>query len=199
MNKLMSWSVAAVAVAGLVGVGLVHADNPPGTPGPSQAAASESRLNDEQLSALIKGLGYTEKTSKSSDGKVTYHSLDFTVVNFRYIIDISLQEQGTAVYFSSPLKRIGEPEKVPAEKLFALLSKNDDITPMFFSYDASGKQLYLNYQIDNRDLTSARMMTALDRLKHVLSSTAPLWDTSKWPGGPQPAATQDAKSQTTSK
>jgi hypothetical protein len=195
MKNLMTWSMAAVmTAASVIGIGMARGDDAPVAGGPAQLPAPEIRMNDEQLSALLKGLGYTENTSKSSDGKLTYHSLNSMVVNFRYIIDISLQDAGATVYFSCPLKKIGEPEKVPADKLLALLSKNDDMAPMAFSYDASRKQMFLNYQIENHDLTPARMQGELDKVKHVLNSTYALWDTSKWPGGPQPAApVQDAK------
>jgi hypothetical protein len=183
MKALTTWSLAAVLA--LTSAGLARADDAAGP------------VDDEQLSALIKGLGYTEKTSTSIDGKITYHSLNLVVVNFRYVIDISLQHDGKTVYFSCPLKKVGEPEKVPAEKYLALLAKNDDMAPMFFSYSAERRQMFLNYETDNGGLTTARMQETLDKLKHLLSSTFALWDTSKWPGGPQPQPAPKASAVTT--
>lgn len=179
MKSFLAWSLAAVAVPVLALALPARGAQP--------SATAETRLTDEGLLKLLKGLGYEPTVTKSADGSITYHRIDKTVGNFRYIMDVSLQEKGRYIAFSCPLKRVGEPEKVPADKLWAVLSKNDEIQPMAFSYAASMKQFFLNLQIDNDGVTPARMQNQLDQLRHTLQSTSTVWDTSRWPGGPQPA------------
>jgi hypothetical protein len=189
MKSLMAWSLAAALVpAAFMGAGQANAAEPESAKPDAVKPAEDGRLSDEALLSMLKGLGYNPTVSKSADGKITFYRLDKTVANFRYIIDVSLQEGGKTVAFSCPLKRVGEPEKVPAEKLWAMLSKNDEIYPMFFSFEKSRKQFFLNHQIDNRDLTAERLGEVLDAVKHQVNATASVWDTTNWPGGPQPAA-----------
>jgi hypothetical protein len=186
---------AALLTATLALAGLAHAADPaPAKAEPKateQVKKTDGVLTNEALEKMLTDMGYEPKASKSEDGKRTWYNLTIEQDNFTFVLDLSLADG--KLWFSCPLRKVAEPEKVPAEKLWKLLEENDTIYPGSFSYYAQRKQFFYNLAVENRDLTPAKVRSELDRAMGVMRRTYPDWDTSKWPGGPEPARAQEEK------
>ena len=76
------------------------------------------------------------------------NSLDFTIT-----FDLSSAKDATVLWIYSALYDIPADKPAPSSALLALLAKNDEIGPIFFSYNADNKLLYLNAPTANVDIT----------------------------------------------
>jgi hypothetical protein len=168
-----SLALSLALACGLASAGLARADAP-GVPEPG-------KLTVASLEKMLTDLGYDFKKSTSTDGKRTYFGLVVKQDNFTFVIDLSLDEQGSKLWFSCPLRTMEHPEKVKSERLWKLLEENDAIMPMSFSYDRSNSRFYLNLAVDNRGLTAKVLREELDRAMGVIRRTYAIWDSYQWP------------------
>jgi hypothetical protein len=168
--------LAGLVVAGCLTGGIGAQDRPlaqePGG-GPARTAAGQV-LNDSSLDALLRNLGYDPEVTKSASGKRIYYRLVTVEDAFRFVVDISLDQSCSRLWFSAPLPEVAV-DKVPPSRLVKLLEANDDITPASFSYDKARQRFYLNLAVDNRDITAAIVRKELTSLLRVIERTAPLW------------------------
>src|SRR5262249_6769548 len=100
------------------------------------------------------------------------NSLNFTIT-------AELSSDGSTLWIYAGLYELPA-GKVPSEPLLALLTKNDDIGPQFFSYSAASKLLYLNAPAAAGDVTPSVMRLRLKKFINTLDATKNLWDTEKW-------------------
>jgi ABC-type multidrug transport system ATPase subunit len=64
--------------------------------------------------------------------------------------------------------------------LLALLAKNDEIGPVFFSYNADNKLLYLNAPTANVDITPVVLRQKIKNFVTRMDSTYSLWNVKAW-------------------
>jgi hypothetical protein len=64
--------------------------------------------------------------------------------------------------------------------LLALLAKNDEIGPIFFSYNTDNKLLYLNAPTANVDITPAVLRQKIKTFITRMDSTYSLWNVKTW-------------------
>jgi hypothetical protein len=180
---------AALLAAALALAGVAQAADPVPAKGEAKAAEEVKKadgvLTNETLEKMLLDMGYEPKVSRSADGSRTWYDLTVKQDTFTFVIDLSLADG--RLWFSCPLKKVADPDKVPAEKLWKLLQENDTVYPGSFSYYAQRKQFFYNLAVENRDLTPTRLRAELDRVMGVLRRTYTEWDTSTWPGGPESA------------
>lgn len=147
-------------------------------------------LNDASLEATLRSMGYDPKISKSSNGKRTFYRLHLEEDKFRFVFDLSLDTERERIWFSGPLSTVTDRDRVATERLWKLLESNDDISPVFFSYDNNNKRVYLNLVIDNRDMTATILRKEISRFMRVTERTYPLWkdmQPAPAPSNPPPA------------
>jgi hypothetical protein len=175
MTSSRSIGLFAVVVACgcLVPSGQVRSDDGPAKA--AQAAGTENGLTDASLEAMLRGMGYDPKITKSSSGKRTYYRLILSEDTFNFVFDMSLDVERTRVSFSAPLPVVNDKDGVAAERLWKLLEVNDDILPASFSYDKGNKRLYLNMAIDNRGITTAVLRKEITQFTRLIERTCPHW------------------------
>src|SRR4051812_22235926 len=96
--------------ATLAALGGARADEP--------KKAEAGRLTVEALGQMLDDLGYEYKVSKTEDGKRTFYGLVIKQDTFTYVVDLSLDPAGQRVWFSCPLRKVPEQDRVKAERLW---------------------------------------------------------------------------------
>lgn len=177
IRKVAPLAAAVLILCSAVGAGRAQ-DKP---------AAGAGRLTDASLEAMLKNLGHTPTATKSESGKRTYYRLDLSEDSFTFVVDLSLDPEGARLWFSAPLVKVPERDRVALDRLWKLLESNDDILPASFSYDASRQRFYLNLTVDNRDITPAVLRKELSTFTRTIEKTYPLWKEV------QPPSSQDGK------
>jgi hypothetical protein len=143
---------------------------------PAKAAGA---LTDDSLKTMLDNLGYTVEVS----GDKAPHRYKFKESlndgSLSFTITVLLSSDSTILWIYTALYELptGKPASGP---LLALLAKNDDIGPQFFSYSTDTKFFYLNAPGANVDMTPKVLHQRLANLISTLSKTRDLWDTDKW-------------------
>ena len=143
------------------------------------APAKAAPLTDDALKTMLENLGYTVDVTgdKAPHRYKIKESLPDNSLNFT--ITAELSSDGSTLWIYAGLYELPK-GKVPGDPLRALLSKNDDIGPQFFSYSDGNKLFYLNAPASANDVTPSVMRTRLKNFVGTLNKTRDLWDTDKW-------------------
>lgn len=126
------------------------------------------------LAASLKGLGLA---TTSQEG---YQQLRVEEQGFAYVVDLRFSDSGEWLVCMAHLAPIPDLSKVPAAPLLALLTTNDNLLGMSFSYNRAAAQIMLNDSIPGKGLTPAVLLTHLQRLRGTILQTQELWNTTKW-------------------
>jgi hypothetical protein len=144
--------------------------------------AQAAPLTDDTLKAMLENLGYTVTVTGDKaprhfkvDESAPINSLDFTIT-----FDLSSAKDATVLWIYAGLYEIPAGKPAPSSALLALLAKNDEIGPIFFSYNADNKLLYLNAPTANVDITPAVLRQKIKNFITKLDSTYSLWNVPKW-------------------
>ena len=78
------------------------------------------------------------------------------------------------------LYEIPADKPAPSSALLALLAKNDEIGPIFFSYSTDNKLLYLNAPTANVDITPGVLRQKIKNFITKMDSTYSLWNVANW-------------------
>jgi len=145
---------------------------------PAQAAP----LTDDALKAMLENLGYTVTVTGDKaprhfkvDESAPVNSLDFSIT-----FDLSSAKDATVLWIYAGLYEIPEGKPAPSSALLALLAKNDEIGPIFFSYNTDNKLLYLNAPTANVDITPAVLRQKIKTFIARMDSTYSLWNVKTW-------------------
>jgi hypothetical protein len=100
------------------------------------AAAKAAPLTDDTLKAMLENLGYSVTVTGDKpprhfkvDESAPVNGLDFTIT-----FDLSSDKDATTLWIYASLYEIPADKPAPSSALLALLAKNDEIGPIFFSY-----------------------------------------------------------------
>ena len=144
--------------------------------------AQAAPLTDDTLKAMLENLGYTVTVTGDKaprhfkvDESAPINSLDFTIT-----FDLSSAKDATVLWIYAGLYEIPAGKPAPSSALLALLAKNDEIGPIFFSYNADNKLLYLNAPTANVDITPAVLRQKIKTFITRMDSTYSLWNVKTW-------------------
>jgi hypothetical protein len=147
--------------------------------GAQQAKATP--LTDDTLKSMLENLGYSVEVSGDKPPKdFKIHesapdgSLDYTIT-----FELSAGT-GSTLWIFAGLYSIPTDKPPPSSALLALLAKNDEIGPVFFSYSTHNKLLYLNAPTPNVDITPQILRQKIKNFVSNMASTYPLWNVKDW-------------------
>jgi hypothetical protein len=143
---------------------------------PVQAAP----LTGETLTTMLENLGYTVEEGGTKDAKTFKFKETLADNSLTFTITMDFSSDKTMLWMYTGLYSVPEGKTAPGSALLALLAKNDDIGPEFFSYSESNKLFYLNYPAPNTDVTPAILRQRLKAFLANLGATRDLWDPEKW-------------------
>jgi hypothetical protein len=143
-------------------------------------SAQAAQLTDETLKTMLENLGYTVEEGGTRDAKTLKFKESLADNSLTFTITMDFSSDKTMVWIYTGLYSVPEGKTAPSSALLALLAKNDDIGPEFFSYSVSNKLLYLNYPAPNTDVTPAVLRRRLKSFLADLDETRDLWDPEKW-------------------
>src|SRR5690348_2608253 len=146
------------------------------------APAKAAPLTEDTLKAMLENLGYTVTVTGD---KVPHHfkideSAPINDLTFTITFDLSSAKDATVLWIYAGLYEIPADKPAPSSALLALLAKNDEIGPTFFSYSTDNKLLYLNAPTGNVDITPAVLRLKIKNFITKLDSTYSLWNVPKW-------------------
>src|SRR4029079_914159 len=146
------------------------------------AVAKAAPLTDDTLKAMLENLGYQVTVTGDKpprhfkvDESATIKSIDFTIT-----FDLSSEKDATTLWIYAALYEIPADKPAPSSALLALLAKNDEIGPTFFSYATSNKLLYLNAPTANVDITPVVLRQKINNFIGKMDSTYSLWNVKEW-------------------
>jgi GGDEF domain-containing protein len=140
----------------------------------SATLVARGKLTHESLKSMLVSLGCEPVETKADDGSPIF-SCFIRRDGLRHLIKIQLSTDGTLLWFSSPLQVLEEPENVSSVCLLRLLQANDEIGPMFFSYNPNNKRLYLCAGVANETPIGASFRKEFDSFSSAVEQTLPLW------------------------
>jgi hypothetical protein len=143
-------------------------------------SAKAAPLTDDGLKAMLDNLGYT--VTVSGDKAPHRYKIEESGTNLDYTmtIELSADKDNAVLWIYAGLYTVPDDKPAPSAALLALLAKNDEIGPVFFSYSASNKFLYLNAPTANIDMTPAVLRQKIRNFVSKLDSTYSLWNVKDW-------------------
>ena len=145
--------------------------------GAQQAKAAP--LTDDGLKAMLENLGY--QVTVSGDKAPHRYKIGESGSNLDYTVTLELSgDPSTVLWIYAGLYEVPSDKPVPSAALLALLAKNDNIGPMFFSYATSNKLLYLNAPTANVDITAVILRQKIRNFVQKMDSTYSLWNVKDW-------------------
>jgi hypothetical protein len=140
-------------------------------------AAKAAPLTDDTLKAMLENLGYsvTVTGDKAPRHFKVQESAPVSSLDFTITFDLSSAKDATMLWIYSALYEIPADKPASSNALLALLAKNDEIGPIFFSYNTDNKLLYLNAPTANADITPVVLRQKIKNFIGKMDSTYSLW------------------------
>ena len=146
------------------------------------AVAKAAPLTDDTLKAMLENLGY--QVTVTGDKPPRHFKVDesapINTIDFTITFDLSSEKDATTLWIYAALYEIPADKPAPSSALLALLAKNDEIGPIFFSYNADNKLLYLNAPTANVDITPVVLRQKIRNFITKMDSTYSLWNVKEW-------------------
>jgi hypothetical protein len=159
------WPILAVMTLGLGGAVFVLGE-PDNTASP---AAGGSSLTIEQIGDALDSYG---KNTTTLNGHTEYH-LNVHKGKKNVNVTVSLSPSGKVIWMTSSLAPVPEAGKVAPAALLAILKKNTEIGPMFFSI-ANGS-LSISNPVANQDESAGAVAAQVEALISTVLDTEDLW------------------------
>lgn len=145
---------------------------PTPSPGPAPGAATgNGAMTIDQIGAALDKYGKNTITNNGT----TIYSVDVTRGKWTLNIIVSLSGDQTVIWMTNNLLDIGDPTKASPAALAALMKKNTDIGPMFFSLEGDNNTVRLSYPVANYALTPQVLQAQVDALIQTVLDTQALW------------------------
>jgi hypothetical protein len=145
----------------------------PAPPAPIPPAGARL-LTPVTLASILKELGYAATAAGP------YLRLQIKEEGYSYPLDLSFSNSGAWLVVMAHLATVEDLTRVPATPLLALLSTNDSLLGMAFSYNRESGNIMLNAAVPNRSLDAAAIKNIVEGLKKTVRETEGLWDTHSW-------------------
>ncbi len=141
--------------------------------------AAPPRLGSGALTAAtlvgsLRALGY----QPTPNGQ--FQRLKVEEPGYGYALDLGLSASGDWVVCLAHLAPVGDLTRVNSAPLLALLSRNDALLGMAFSYNRENARIMLNATVPNRAMDLASFRNVVEGVKRTVRETAGLWNTRDW-------------------
>jgi hypothetical protein len=142
------------------------------TTDPTITAAGKTVSGDEELKALLAGLGFEPKAL--SQGFLISTRQD----KWTLYVQIRLSGDKTKIGMNANLGKVEE-DGVSGAQWKGLLEANQDIDPSVFFYDKEAKKLYIHRVLDNRAITPGFLKDQIEKFNGNIRETKDLWSFTK--------------------
>ena len=146
----------------------------------SGQTASQTTLKPEELKTSLSNMGYEVKESKSTDGAPMYDVAWTSDDGWKYSMTASISPSGRIAWLVMNLGSTDDVAKVPKEAFLGLMTENDAIMPMSYSWHPKLMRFYLNNPVDARDFSPQSLRKGMDAMVASVKRTADFWDPAKW-------------------
>ena len=109
-----------------------------------------------------------------------YQQVQIEEEKFGYLIDVSFSKSGEWLVLMAHLAQIPDLTTVPAPALLGLLSANDALLGMAFSYNRTTGQIMLNATVPNRNLDGGSLRNLIEGMRSTVREQQGLWDPTAW-------------------
>lgn len=148
---------------------------PPRKPAPRRPVVAQlSRYTAAGLGPALRAAGYLPEPTGS------FQRLKVDDDKYGYVIDVGLSDTGDWLVCMAHLAPIPDLTRVAAAPLLGLLSTNDTLMGMSFSYDRGNGRIMLNATVPNRGLDPGALRAVVDGVKATVKKTEGLWDAAAW-------------------
>lgn len=145
----------------------------PATP-PKPAAPAPAGVTAATLGPSLKSLGLEPKAEGA------FQRIRVEEEKYAYFIDFSISKSGEWLVGVAHLAPIPDLTKVPSAPLLSLLSANDSLLGMYFSYDRTTSQIVLNAAVPARATRPEDLKTIIEGMRFTIHETQGLWDPTAW-------------------
>jgi hypothetical protein len=193
-RKSVLLMAAAMSLAVNLGTPLVRGDDQQHivepqqqTPKPAEAAkpaepaaqafpVPAGGYNHAQLGEVLRNLGYDPKAFNNSIGTI-YYVLSFERDGWTFSMTVSISQDNTLIWFSSPLTEINDVSRISPQGLLKLMEENEKIGPSAFSFrPEQSNRIYLSRPLANQGLTPALFRASFDEFISNVKQSEPLWN-----------------------
>jgi len=146
---------------------------------------AEGELTLSSLKVMLDGLAYDEIVANKSDkGEVVGYMVKMTRDNWTFAVNVFPSAWGGNKYieFSAWLGKVPDPANVPSKVLLGLLTANDKVYPLTFTYSEKWTQFKIFGTIPNKNVQAKDVRKMMDNTTNAIKEYAPLWSSSRWPG-----------------
>jgi len=133
--------------------------------------AQSGHMNIQQIGDALNSYG---KNTVNNNGH-TYYTVNCGNGNWKSHVFVSLSPSENVVWMTVDTSSIPD-AKISPQALANLLSKNEDMGPIYFSF--SGRTIRLSYPVPNTGLTDEKVKGYLKDLVNTAVKTMDLWDPS---------------------
>ncbi len=137
----------------------------------ASASAESGHMNIQQIGDALSSYG---KNTVNNNGH-TYYTVNCGNGNWKSQVFVSLSPSENVVWMTVDTSSIPD-AKISPQALANLLSKNEDMGPIYFSF--SGRTIRLSYPVPNTGLTDEKVKGYLKDLVNTAVKTMDLWDPS---------------------
>lgn len=143
------------------------APRPPANPAPKGITAAT-------LGATLKAEGF------QAVQQAGFHVLTIEEEQYTYPLSFSTSPSGEWLICVAQLAEIDDLTTVKPGPLLALLSTNDRLLGMYFSYEQKSGRIVLNATLPIRAMDGLALSSLVAGIRRTVRETQGLWDTRKW-------------------
>jgi hypothetical protein len=154
---------------------------PAGAPAPAAAPAPAPQPAPKPAMITAAALGPALKEHGfEPEARGEFQRVRIEEEEFDYAIDFSITRSGEWLIGVAHLAPIPDLTRVPSAPLLSLLSANDSLLGMYFSYDRERSQIVLNATVPARATRPEDLKGIIEGMRATIRQTQGLWDPSAW-------------------
>lgn len=197
MRKFVQVSLAALVLSLAFTGSAALADNPTspaaGTKSTAPAAKAPAALTFESLGEMLTNMGFDPQAKEYSNGH-PYYLLNVETGDFSVTASVAISNSGSVIWISANLTNL--PDQMTVDPLLKVLESVNKLSGKA-QLRKTGNSIFIEYPIDNRNVTASVLRNELTEFGLSINATAPVCDTTKWPTtDSKPLAAKPALEQT---
>ena len=146
------------------------------SPKPPAKPSTPPAITPAILGATLKTLGYPARP----EGTFQRVQIEEEGKEYGYLLDLSFSKSGEWLVCMAHLAAIPDLTAVKSGPLLTLLSQNEEMVGIYFSYDKVNGRVMLNSAVPAKGLDAAGVKRAVDGMRATVIRTEVLWDAAKW-------------------
>lgn len=131
-------------------------------------------ITRQTLATNLRKIGYDPKAEGA------YQRVKVQQEKYEYTVDFNFSNDGYWLVAMAHLAPVPDLTRLRANPLLTLLSTNDELLGMYFSYDRVNGRIMLNSVMPVRGLDATALTNRLNLLRGTVVRTEALWDTAHW-------------------